>query len=260
MRRVAPLAALALLLSLSACRAPVPTWRPLSADDPRPARLLSAWREMAASRHALRGRARLSVDARGGDVKLRGQQVVVLERPARLRVEIQGLLGQTVAVLVTDGERYELFRADDRSYQTGVVHPDLLWQQAWLALAPEEAVELLLGAPAPGAGLVPGPAWSDREGDVRFDLVDAEGRPRQRARFDALSRLRQLDQLRPDGSLAWHAEFDDYADVAGRPFAHRVSVDVPDGDSRAEIELRDVQLDPDIAPEVFRLRTPASQS
>ena len=90
-------------------------------------------------RHALRGRARLAVDGGDGAVRLRGKQIVVLERPARLRVEVLGFLNQTVAVLTTDGERFELFRSGDRSYETGAVHPDLLWQEAHLALTPEEA-------------------------------------------------------------------------------------------------------------------------
>jgi hypothetical protein len=248
------LAALAALFALAACRAPVPELLPLPADDPRPARLLAGWQAAASARQGLRGRARLAVDAQGGELQLRGQQILVVMRPARLRVEVQGLLGQTVAVLVTDGERYELFRADTHDYQTGAVHADLLWEHAWLALAPEEAVELLLGAPTPGADLVPGAAWTDAEGGVRFELVDAEGRPHQRARFDALSRLRGFEQLDFDGELAWRAEFDAYADVAGRPFAHHVSVEVPHDHSRAEIELRDVELDPAVSPDVFRLR------
>ena len=81
---------------------------------------------------------------RPGRLRLRGRQVLVAERPASLRVEIQGLLNQTVAVLVTDGERFELFRADDRSYRSGPVEPDLLWRHAWLALTPQQAIDVLL--------------------------------------------------------------------------------------------------------------------
>ena len=85
-----------------------------------------ALRRTKSSRQALRGRARLAVDDAKGRVKVRGRQLLVVERPARLRVEVQGLLDQTVAVLVVDGDRYELFRADDRSYRSGVLPPGLL--------------------------------------------------------------------------------------------------------------------------------------
>jgi hypothetical protein len=242
------------LLGAGACATPAPTLAPLAADDPRPRALLDAWEQAARSRRALRGHARLAVDGGDGAVRLRGRQVLVLERPARLRVEILGFLDQTVAVLVTDGERFELFRAGDRSYETGEVHPGLLWEQAWLALTPQEAVDLLLGVPAPQPGLAPSRALGDERGGVRFDLADAQGRVRRRAEFDGEGRLRRLEVLDASGGLAWTARFDEYATVSGEAFAHAVSLDVTAGGTRAEIALRDVELNPELPPGVFQLR------
>jgi len=93
----------AALLAATACRTPAPIAVPLPPDDPRPAALLDAWARAAGERHGLRARARLAVDGADGALHLRGKQILVLERPAYLRVEILGLLNQTVAVLVTDG-------------------------------------------------------------------------------------------------------------------------------------------------------------
>ena len=86
---------------------------------------------MALARRGLSGRARLAVDGHDGALRLRGSQRVALERPARLRVEVLGLFDQTLAVLVTDGERYQFFRANDRTWESGPVGPDLLWTHAW---------------------------------------------------------------------------------------------------------------------------------
>jgi hypothetical protein len=88
------------LLLAAACRAVPVQLPPLAADDERPGRLLAALDESASQRRALRGRARLAVDGDDG-VRIRGSQVLVLERPDRLRVEILGFLGQTEAVLTT---------------------------------------------------------------------------------------------------------------------------------------------------------------
>jgi len=217
---------------------------------------VAAWAQAAEQRQALRGRARLAVDAGDGDVRLRGRQLIALERPARLRVEIQGLLSQTVAVLVTDGSRYELFQANDRSYHSGPVHPGLLWEQAHLDLTPEEAIDLLLGMPTPDPALTPSAALADVEASVRLDLADAAGNVRRRALFDAGGLLRRVEVFDAAGERLWTAEFDGYAPVDGIDFAHVVSLDVATGGTRAEITLKDVQLNPSLSPDIFRLRAP----
>jgi hypothetical protein len=248
--------AVAGLLAATACRTPVPVLEPLSPGDPRPAALLAAWTQTAEARRGLRGRARIKVDASDDSVHLRGQQILVLERPARLRVEILGLLNQTLAVLVTDGGRFELFNAHDRSYRTGEVSPALLWEQAHLALRPEEAVDLLLGAPAPDPALRPAAAFGDDVGGVRIDLADASNAVRRRAGFDALGRLRWLEALDEAGRRLWRAEFRDYAQLGETAFAHTLDLEVDAGGTRAEIRLRDVELNPELPPDIFRLRAP----
>jgi hypothetical protein len=245
----------AALATATACRSIPPAAIPLAPDDPRPAALLSAWGRSAEERQGLRGRAKLSVDGARSGVHVRGKQVLVLERPARLRVEILGLLNQTLAVLVIDGERFELFRVDDRSFETGEVHPDLLWQQAHIALTPDEAVELLLGAPQADPSLVPVVALGSADGSIRIDLADADGSVRRRMGFDAEGRLRWTEVVRND-EIEWRATFDRYELVGDTPFAHAISLDVAAGNTHAEISLRDVELNPQLSPEIFRLQLP----
>jgi hypothetical protein len=208
---------------------------------------------MARERQALRGRARLSVD---GDVRLRGKQIVVLERPARMRIEVLGFLNQTAAVIATDGERFEVFRSGDRSYESGAVDPGLLWREARLALTPREAVAVLLGVLDPGGGLIPTRAALEGGERIRMDLVDGSGRVRRRATFDGSARLRQLEVIDDDGGVRWSARFDDYAAVDGTSFAHTIVLDVTEGVAHVEISLRDVELNPELPPGVFRLRSP----
>ena len=246
------------LLLVSACKTVVPVIPAvlLPSDDPRPAAFLAQWDAAARSRNALRGRAHLAVDGDDGEVRIRGNQIVVLARPARLRVEVLGFLNQTAAVITTDGERFEVFRSGDRSYETGAVDPDLLWREAHLALTPEQAVEVLLGVPAPGAGLVP--ARAARAGElIRMDLVDAEQRVRRRVAFDATARLREFEVLGDDGALRWRARFGDYAPVDGIPVAHKIVLDVTTGDVHVEISLRDLELNPELPPDIFQLRAPS---
>jgi hypothetical protein len=240
-------------LGLSACATPRPAI-PLDSGDPRPAAFLSQWNENARARNALRGRAHLAVD---GDVRLRGNQIVVLERPARMRIEVLGLLNQTAAVIATDGERFEILRTADRSYDTGEVRPDLLWREAHLALTPHEAVELMLGGPTLDVEFAPARAMGNVGDDgewVRMDLVDADRRVRRRIAFGAASELREFEVLDDRCDVVWRAQFGDYAPVGEVPFAHSIVLDVSVGAAHVEIELRDVELNPELAPGIFRIR------
>ena len=68
--------------------------------------------------------------------------------------------------------------------------------------------------------------------------------------------LRSLEALDTGEALVWRAEFDDYAPVDGIPFAHALALEMVEGGTRAEISLRDVELNPELEPSIFRLRQP----
>ena len=253
---------LALAALATGCVTTVPAAR-LEEDDPRPDALLAAWRASTAHRDSLRAVARLAIDAAeanpdGSDLALRSKQRLWLSRPAQLRVEVLGFLDTTLAVLVTDGERYSLFESQEQHFQEGPVYPELLWDAAHLALTPAETVEVILGAPEPDAGLARGDAYliGDR---VRIELADPGGRVRRVVEFGAAGELRRLAQSDESGEVAWEALFDDYAEVGGAPFARDVALRSSSGRSRAEIVLRSIELNPSLPVDIFRLRPPSSR-
>jgi len=241
-----------LLCWATACVTPI-SFQPLPPGDLQPARLLDDWAERASQRQRLRGLARLAVDRQDGSVQLRGKQLVILERPSRLRVEILGFLNQSLAVIATDGEGFEVYRAEDQSYATGEVDEHLLWNEAGIDLSPEEAVAVLLGVPISEPLPAPANAARDGKGQVRIDLPDAEGSVVQRVTFDPAGNLRVFEVLDDSGAVVWAAQFDAYRDVDGSAFAHSIEVDVRSGMTHAEIAFRNVELNPDLPPETFRL-------
>ncbi len=243
-------------LALPGCQTPA-ALRPLAPGDPRPALLLDAFERSAQERHALRGRARVDVEGASG-LQLFGRQVVVAERPARLRVEVLGLFDQAIAVLTTDGDYFELFRSADLSFEQGPLRPGILWEQARIALRPEEAIGLLLGAPLPEPGLVPVRAEGAEDGSVSVSLAAPGGGERRRLRFDAQGRLLQIDVFGDDGEVEWTAAYADYAPVGSVPFAHVITLHVARGDTRATIRLRDVELNPELPAGVWSIRPPRS--
>jgi len=233
----------ALLCWATACATPIP-FQPLSPGDPRPRQLLDDWVERASQRQRLRGLARLAVDRDDGSMQLRGKQ---------LRVEILGFLNQSLAVIATDGEGFEVYRAEDQSYEAGEVDERLLWNEAGIDLSPEEAVAVLLGVPISEPLPAAANAVRDGDGRIRIDLADDRGRVVERVTFDPEGRLRTFEALDDSGAVLWDARFDEYRDVGGSPFAHSIGLDVRSGKTRAEITFRNVELNPDLPPGMFRL-------
>jgi hypothetical protein len=76
--------------------------------------------------------------------------------------------------------------------------------------------------------------------------------------FDAQGRLLRVEVLGDDGDLEWEAAFGDYEPVGGVAFAHAISLYVAQGETRAEIRLRDVELNPDLPPGIWSIRPPRS--
>jgi hypothetical protein len=236
-----------------ACRTALPPAVPLAPDDPRPAARLAGLAARSAALEGLRGLARLSVDGPGGS--LRSRQVVVAERPDRLRVEVLGFLSQTLAVLVTDGREYSLFDVRDHTFERAALRPGLLEQIAGVDLAPDEAIRVLLGVPDL-AGLVPVGAALLPDGGVRIVLADPGGSPRRAVETDADGELQRYASWGPGGR--YDARYGDRQPVGDTPFAHRIEIDFPESEVRAQIELSRVDLNPVLGPATFELDTPAT--
>jgi hypothetical protein len=229
----------------------------LSGDDPRPARLLAGLHERASAAHALRASARLSLDS--PDLRFSRPQRIAAARPARMRIEIMGLFNQVAAVLVTDGALYQLYTAGESELEEGVVSSDLLWRVARVDLAPDEAVDLLLGAPRLTPRLRLGVATLYEDGGIAFERRDEHGAVRERLRFDAAGRVRGIERLDDGGELVWQGSFDDYRDVAGPeggaiPFAFDVALHFPRVQADARLKFKKVSLLNELDEALFELR------
>lgn len=254
--------ATALLLALcllAACRTPSPGV-PMAPEDPRPAALLGAWMARADGRPALRARARLDLDA--PDLSLDRPQRLAVARPARMRVEVLGLFDQIAAVVVTDGDTYQVYDARSHDLEEGPVGPHLLWRVARVDLEPREAVDLVLGSPRPDPALRSGGAKLFEDGAIAFARLDERGVVRERYRFDAAGRLSELSRANRAGQMVWRARYADYRPIAAigggqEPFAHEVTLEFPRVEARARLVFKQVALVPDLPDELFSLRIPA---
>lgn len=230
--------------------------RVLEPDDPSALAVLAEWVDAADGRSGLRGRARIAVDSADRSIAVRGRQVLVVQRPARLRVEVLGFLNQTLAVIVTDGNRFEVLRTQDHSYETGELRPTLLWDEARIALTAEEVIAVLLGIPLPDPRWVPTRVAKDPKGLTSIDLADSAGVRKQRVSFGPHGLLIESQRFDDSGKRIWRARFDDYREIDGEWLAHEIELDVTTGMTHAEISLSDIELNPTLSDDLFRLRPP----
>lgn len=244
-RRCASLVvALPAAFAVLACATAPVVWRPLVEGDPRPARELAALRTLAAERLALRATAKVGFE--GPDGSGSSTQLLLVQRPASLRIEVLGLLQQRVLVLATDGARYQLYRAESPGLETGDVHPGVLDEVAGLPLTPEAAASLLLATPAP-PDAPPAQAREDASGRLSLDWPD------QTLDFDAAGRLIAL-AFHPDARERLLARWDAWPDASASAFPHRLELELPEQRTHWTVEFREVELDPALAPELFRLQ------
>lgn len=246
----AGLAALLVLAGCASLRGPrAPVLVPLSAGDPRPAADVASLGRLVGQRQSLRARAKVTLEGPSGSST--AHQILLVERPAQLRVEVLGLLGQRAAILATDGVRYELYRAGRSGLETGAIRPSILWEVAGVPLTPDAAVRILLAAPPPPGDAGAAIAAGDARGSVHLRWSDAS------LDFDARGRLRRYELLGTGpAAVLVDARFDDYADVAGQPFPHRIRLAFPTSETRAEVSFQSVELNPDLSPALFQLREP----
>ncbi len=236
MRRTGALACAAVLAAGCAHAPPAPL-APVPIAEARQA--LARIDREADARVGLRAVGRLRLVTPEGDGRVR--EIILAQRPDRLRLESHGPLGQAVGLLVTADGEYSFF--DGQRLESGAVHDDLLARRLGLELRPDEAVELLLAAPP-----IPGIARAAfrRDSDT---VVDGDG---WRVVYDALGDLALLETLEADGSVRWRARYAGWRDEPGGRFPRELELEFPATQVRAELALSRVELNPELRPGQFR--------
>jgi hypothetical protein len=212
----------------------------LPPDDPALRAALAQVEHAAESRRSLRavGQLRLASRlARGGGVR----EIVLAEHPDHLRLESQGPLGQALALLVSNGERFTWF--DGEQLESGPVDPRLLRERLGLDFEPAEAVAVLLASP-PAAGL---PRSAHRRADQTVVRLDG-----WRLGIGPGGELSALEALDAAGEVRWRARYDAWRDVPGGRYPSLLRVEFPGTGASARLELHHVELNAALDPVLFR--------
>ncbi|HUB07515.1 MAG TPA: hypothetical protein VMB50_10965 [Myxococcales bacterium] len=240
MRRAALLA----LLACSACPRQLPLRFGPEGEIRDPAVLLRALADRSRRLQTLTAGGRITVHgAHGGTTGVE----IAAQKPAFLRVEVDGFFGNPQALLATDGRRVEIFRVDEGVFAVGAATPDNLARLLPAALPPDVAVGLLLADPprlptVGGLRVDPGRrAYAltlEGAGEVQTLFLDTE----------------TLALVGAEQAGSYAAAFADLAPTAGVAFPRQISLEV--GSAALEIRYRDVHLGEPIDPAMFELAPP----
>lgn len=174
-------------------------------------------------------------------------QVLLIERPDRLRVEVLGLLGQPVLKLVSDGRELTIALPGERYYR-GAASAENLERFTHLPLEPQQLVELLLGDVPYGH---PGPVTVETTGEG-YALVSQSDRDMERFFFDPQLHLTGAEYLR-DGVEWLRLSYGDYSDE-GMPL--RSGLTLPLLGISAELTFSSAIVNAPLAAERFVLPVP----
>jgi hypothetical protein len=188
---------------------------------------------------------------------------VLVEQPARLHISVRSFFEQPMLTLATDGVYLTMLDATDEAgpvFRRGVVDGRAFSRVLPFEVWPAELVALFLGvAPVAGASARQ-LAIDEKAVTFSIGLKEPNGRSSvltARLVDDALVRWRSWD---PDGNELFDAEYGDFKEAGGVPFAHRITLTLPelDGSKRSvvfqakEIEVNGAPYD----PRAFALATP----
>jgi hypothetical protein len=242
---------LAVLCALAGgCAAVQPPAPPALAPPlPDAATLAQAIERQRLARTSLRALARVKYS--GPEETGRARQVVLVERPARLRFEVLSAFG-SVFVLTADNGTLAAYVPKESTVYRGRASRRNLERYARVDLSVPDAVELLLGTP---------PARDGRNAVVSFEAAS-----------DSIALWREVEDgaqvvwfnraLQPvateergaDGTARWRARFGAFAaDHAELPA--RIAIELP-ADRRIELELSEIEVNPVLAGPLFTFVTP----
>jgi len=200
---------------------------------------------------SLRSLAQLTYRA-SGQATQRAKQVIIAQRPDRLRFEVYSLLGSLFVLTARDGALTAYLPRESTVYRGAASRANLA-RYTRVDLSVSNAIDLLLGTPAfsaDGAAEV-----STDRGLLRFTQIDqAQSRS---AWFDGDLNLQRYESIAASGAVDVRASFAEYRSVDGVPVATRLILELPASGEQIEIALRDPELNPAIPDSLFSLTVPA---
>jgi len=186
----------------------------------------------------------------------RAKQLLIAERPDRLRLEIFSPFGAVFVLAAADGALAAYDRGASTLYR-GAASADNLRRYTQMDLPVAGAVDLILGTP-PVDAAEPGVVSADGDA-IELWRALPDGGARVVWYSAALLPLRYEDQDR-DGHVRLRAVYEAYATIEGVPVATELRIELPQTQQRIAVTLSEVEVNPPLDGAVFALQTPAGSA
>jgi len=253
-RRLSPLAIVALLAGCTALRA-----RPTPSRTVQPAtvsaeELLATVDDRSASLHSFRAFADMHYV--GPKDKLAVKEIVAVERPDRLRIEMMSAFGVALQI-ASDGERLSAYHRGERTYYRGKATADNLARFTRLELALRDVADLLIGLPPERQRLGrPSIAFEPPQGfwRVTASLVDG-GSQTMWFDPDTLFAVRAEEADR-QGNVLYRATYANYTTVSGVAIPSQVRFEVPEQSAKIDLRYSEITLNGRFPPDLFSFAPP----
>jgi outer membrane lipoprotein-sorting protein len=212
--------------------------------------LLQEWSESSGRFTSVQGLAKVKVHS--PENSLNGTQVILAEKPDRLRAEALSPFGSPLLLLAADGEKLGVLLPSQNLYYTGAATAENLGRFVRIPLHLADLVTVLLYQP-PVITARSEEAFVLQEGG--WLLVRNNSPRRQELIFNPLRQLVEVRYFDRD-SLLLKISYGKFAAGEGR-FPYSFDIEIPEQKTTASLEFSDPEINGQLRPGIFQLTPPA---
>ena len=204
------------------------------------------WTEISAQVASVQGLAKVKVHT--PENTLNGTQVILAEKPDRLRAETLSPFGSPLLLLAADGEELGVLLPTRNLYYTGAATPVNLGRFVRIPLRLADLVSILLYQP-PMINALSEQAFELLEGG--WLLVRNSSPRRQELTFNPLHQLVEVNYFDRD-ILLLKITYGKFAEDEDR-FPRFFGIEIPEQKTTASLEFSDFATNPELRPGIFQL-------
>ncbi len=233
---------------LMGCPRRIPTG-PLEAIAPADRLALIARQEQQI--FSVKGQARIQFDGPSGKGTV--TLFVAVARPRWIHLESLGFFGQPQAILVSDGETFGLFQAQESKYYRGPASPENISRFLPIVLPGHELVTILLG----GAPRIGGEATALKvlRDPAAYELKLTDGSVTQSLIIDPVDDRVIKSEVR--GIDGYDLFFDDFERAVAPALPLRIRLSAPAASTTLELRYQDVEINHKLDVSLFSQHPPA---
>lgn len=201
--------------------------------------------------YGLEGISRVTFQSKIG--RFSSKQLIVAERPARLRLESLGFFNQRVSIFTTDGENYSYFQKGLAEVERGRVYSTVLLDKVGIPISTTEAVALLLGVPPLSPETL---IFNSKQKDERlFVLLLSPDGSRDTLVFDLEGKFVAFRRHSLNGPPSMEISYENFRPVKNVGyFAYDISFFFPELDVSATVSFQELGLNSKISRKTFMIR------